>query len=470
MVAIVTENAAAEQEVHDMFVSINPADGSSREVAAAFDDAQLEQALEQAAQAAPHWRALPLGDRCALMHRAADVLRARREEFARVMTQEMGKPIGEARAEVEKSALGCDYYADHGPAFLADEVIASDAGHSLVAYQPLGTVLAIMPWNFPFWQVFRFAAPALVAGNTGLLKHASNVPQCALAVEAVFREAGFPAGVFRTLMIPSSRVAGVIEDARVHAVTLTGSEPAGRQVAATAGAALKKTVLELGGSDPFIVLADADLDLAVETAVASRFLNTGQSCIAAKRFIVVPEIADAFVERFRVAAEALPVGDPLDEHNRMGPMARHDLRDELHRQVSDSIAQGAGAVTGCVPQDGPGAYYPPSILDRVAPGIRAYKEELFGPVASVIRAADEADAVRIANDTDFGLGGSVWTGDAARGERIARRLQCGSAFVNGLVKSDPRLPFGGVKHSGYGRELSHHGMHEFLNAKTIWVK
>jgi succinate-semialdehyde dehydrogenase/glutarate-semialdehyde dehydrogenase len=327
-----------------------------------------------------------------------------------------------------------------------------------------------MPWNFPFWQVFRFAAPALVAGNTGLLKHASNVPQCALAIEQVFTEAGFPAGVFRSLMIPSSQVAAVIEDGRVHAVTLTGSEPAGRQVAATAGAAVKKSVLELGGSDPFIVLADADLDLAVETAVASRFLNTGQSCIAAKRFIVVPEIADDFVARFQVAVEALSVGDPLDETNRIGPMARHDLRDELHQQVVESIDQGAVAVTGCVPLDGPGAYYQPSILDRVRPGIRAYKDELFGPVASVIRAQDAAEAVRIANDTDFGLGGSVWTQDISRGEAIARQLQCGAAFVNGLVKSDPRLPFGGVKNSGYGRELSHHGIHEFVNAKTIWIK
>lgn len=453
-----------------MFVSTNPADGSSREIIAALDDAGLEAALAQSAAAAPRWRELPLGERCSLMRRAAGVLRSRSEEFARLMSLEMGKPIGESRAEIEKSALGCEYYADHGPAFLADETVATDAGRSLVAYQPLGTVLAIMPWNFPFWQVFRFAAPALVAGNTGLLKHASNVPQCALAIEAVFDEAGFPAGVFRTLMIPSGRVAGVIEDPRVHAVTLTGSEPAGRQVAATAGAVLKKTVLELGGSDPFIVLADADLELAVANAVASRFLNTGQSCIAAKRFIVVPEIADDFAERFRQAAEALPVGDPLDEASRMGPMARHDLREELHRQVTDSIAQGAVALTGCAPLGGPGAYYPPSILDRVAPGIRAYREELFGPVASIIRARDEADAVRIANDTDFGLGGSVWTGDVARGERIARQLQCGSAFVNGLVKSDPRLPFGGVKHSGYGRELSRHGMHEFLNAKTIWMR
>jgi succinate-semialdehyde dehydrogenase/glutarate-semialdehyde dehydrogenase len=431
---------------------------------------ELEAALQAAAQAAPAWRARGLPERCALLLRAATVLRDRAEDFARMMTLEMGKPIGEARAEIEKCAWACEYYAAEGPAFLADEVIASDADRSLVTYQPLGTVLAIMPWNFPFWQVFRFAAPALTAGNTALLKHASNVPRCALEIEAVFTEAGFPAGVFRTLMIQSSRVAAVIEDPRVHAVTLTGSESAGRQVAATAGAMVKKTVLELGGSDPFIVLEDADLDLAVEQAVASRFLNTGQSCIAAKRFIVVAAVADDFVARFKGAVEALTLGDPLDEANRLGPMARIDLRDELHRQVVDSIAHGAVAVTGCNPEAGPGAFYQPSILDHVKPGTRAYHEELFGPVASVIRAADEADAIRIANDTDFGLGGSVWTQDSARGEDVARRLECGCAFVNGLVKSDPRLPFGGIKHSGYGRELSRLGIREFVNAKTIWIK
>jgi succinate-semialdehyde dehydrogenase / glutarate-semialdehyde dehydrogenase len=453
-----------------MFVSVNPADGSTREVAPEFTAARLEQVLAQAAQAVPGWQSTPLAERCALLRQAAVVLRERSEELARMMTQEMGKPIRESRAEIEKCALGCDYYASHAEAFLADEPVTTDAGRSLVAYQPLGTVLAVMPWNFPFWQVFRFAAPALVAGNTGLLKHASNVPQCALAIESVFHQAGFPEGVFRTLMIPSGLVAGVIEDRRVHAVTLTGSEPAGRAVAATAGAVLKKCVLELGGSDPFIVLADVDLELAVENAVAARFLNTGQSCIAAKRFIVVPAIADRFVAAFRKGVAALTLGDPLDADNRVGPMARRDLREELHQQVSDSIAQGAVALTGCAPVDGPGAYYLPSILDQVRPGIRAYREELFGPVASVIRARDEEDAIRIANDTDFGLGGSVWTRDVVRGETIARRLQCGSAFVNGLVKSDPRLPFGGIRHSGFGRELSHHGMHEFVNTKTVWIR
>jgi succinate-semialdehyde dehydrogenase/glutarate-semialdehyde dehydrogenase len=382
----------------------------------------------------------------------------------------MGKPIREARAEIEKSALGCEYYADAAPDFLADELIESDAGRSLVAYQPLGTVLAIMPWNFPFWQVFRFAAPALAAGNTGLLKHASNVPQCALAIERVFTEAGFPDGVFMSLMIPSSQVAHLIGDRRVHAVTLTGSEPAGRQVAAAAGSHIKKSVLELGGSDAFVVLEDADLEAAVATAVISRFLNTGQSCIAAKRFIVVEAVAEDFLARFKAGAEALVVGDPLQESTQLGPLARVDLRDELHQQVVESITQGAVAVTGCNPEPGAGAYYQASILDRVKPGVRAYHEELFGPVASVIRALDEEDAVRIANDTDFGLGGSVWTRDSARGERVARQLQCGCAFVNGLVKSDPRLPFGGVRHSGYGRELSRLGIHEFVNAKTLWIR
>ena len=452
------------------FKSVNPADGNTHREVDAFTPAQLEAALQESAAAAGPWRDRAIGERAALLHKAAGVLRKHLDEFAEIITQEMGKPIREARAEIEKCALGCEYYADRGPGFLADEVIESDAGRSLVAWQPLGTVLAIMPWNFPFWQVFRFAAPTLLGGNTGLLKHASNVPMCALAIESVFREAGFPEGVFRTLMIPSRQVAGVINDPRVHAVTLTGSEPAGRQVAAEAGAKLKKSLLELGGSDPFIVLEDADLDLAVENAVASRYLNAGQSCIAAKRLILVEAIADDFIRRLRVAVEALVLGDPMEEATQIGPLARFDLRDDLHQQVMDSMSAGAVAVTGCSPEGGAGAWYQPSILDHVKPGMRAYHEELFGPVAIVIRAQDEADAVRIANDSDFGLGGSVWTTDSERGERVARQLECGCAFVNGMVKSDPRLPFGGVKHSGYGRELSKLGIREFMNAKTIWIR
>ena len=452
------------------FAVINPATGEKVTEIAAWDSEQLESALAAVAAASPAWRHTPMAERCALMHKAAEVLRTNKEKYAAIVTQEMGKLINDARAEVEKCASGCDFYAENGPEFLADETIESDAGKSYVAYLPLGTVLAVMPWNFPLWQVFRFAAPALVAGNTGVLKHASNVPQCALLIEDVFKLAGFPDNVFRSLMIRASQVQAVIEDSRVHAVTLTGSEPAGRQVAATAGRCLKKSVLELGGSDAFIVLEDADLDLTVQQAVVSRFLNTGQSCIAAKRFIVVDAIAEDFVTRFKAVVEALQTGDPMDESTTLAPMARTDLRDELHVQVTDTLAAGAVAVTGCEPVDSAGAYYKASILDRVEPGMRAYHEELFGPVAIVIHARDEEDALRIANDSPFGLGSSVWTQDSARGEALARRVEAGCTFVNGMVKSDPRLPFGGIKNSGYGRELSQHGIREFTNAKTIWIK
>ena len=452
------------------FEVINPATGEKIADIPSWDSQQLEAGLAAVAAASPAWRNTPMAERCALMRKAAEVLRANKDKYALVVTQEMGKLINDARAEVEKCASVCDFYADNGPKFLADEAIESDAGKSYVAYLPLGTVLAVMPWNFPLWQVFRFAAPALVAGNTGVLKHASNVPQCALLIEDVFKQAGFPENIFRALMIRASQVKSVIEDPRVHAVTLTGSEPAGRQVAATAGNSLKKLVLELGGSDAFIVLEDADLDLTVQGAVMSRFLNTGQSCIAAKRFIVVDAIAEDFVTRFKAAVEALKVGDPMDESTTLAPMAREDLRDELHVQVADSLAAGAVAVTGCEVVDGPGAFYKASILDRVEPGMRAYYEELFGPVAIVIHARDEEDALRIANDSPYGLGGSVWTQDSSRGERLARQVESGCTFVNGMVKSDARLPFGGIKNSGYGRELSQHGIREFTNAKTIWIK
>jgi len=452
------------------FEVINPATGEKVADVPSWDSQQLEAGLAAVAAASPAWRNTPMADRCALMRKAADVLRANKDKYAFIVTQEMGKLINDARAEVEKCASVCDFYADNGPKFLADEVIESDAGKSYVAYLPLGTVLAVMPWNFPLWQVFRFAAPALVAGNTSILKHASNVPQCALLIEDVFKQAGFPENIFRALMIRASQVKSVIEDSRVHAVTLTGSEPAGRQVAATAGNSLKKSVLELGGSDAFIVLEDADLDLTVQGAVMSRFLNTGQSCIAAKRFIVVDAIAEDFVTRFKAAVEALKVGDPMDESTTLAPMARENLRDELHVQVVDTLAAGAIAVTGCEPVDCPGTFYKASIIDRVEPGMRAYHEELFGPVAIVIHARDEEDALRIANDSPYGLGGSVWTQDSNRGERIARQVESGCTFVNGMVKSDARLPFGGIKNSGYGRELSQHGIREFTNAKTIWIK
>lgn len=452
------------------YASINPLNGETLKEFPDWGTSELEAALASVAAVVPRWQATPQEERCRLMRRTAEVLRQRRDELARLITLEMGKLFREAQGEIEKCAWVCEYYADNAKEQLADEVIESDAGRSFVAYQPLGTVLAVMPWNFPFWQVFRFAAPALVAGNTGVLKHASNVPQCALAIESVFSQAGFPEGCFRTLLINAAQVKGVIEDPRIHAVTLTGSEPAGRSVAAAAGGVLKKSVLELGGSDTFIVLEDADLELTVQQAVTSRYLNGGQSCIAAKRFIVVDAVAEAFLQGFRRAVEALVPGDPMDEGITLAPMARSDLRDALHQQVQQSVELGAELLTGGYPLERDGAFYAATILDRVQPGQPAYHEELFGPVAIVIRARDEADALRIANDSDFGLGGSVWTQDIDRGEAVARQVQAGCCFVNGMVKSDPRLPFGGIKHSGYGRELSRQGIHEFLNLKTIWIR
>ncbi|HSP01654.1 MAG TPA: NAD-dependent succinate-semialdehyde dehydrogenase, partial [Thioalkalivibrio sp.] len=407
--------------------SVNPANGSVLGCFDTWDGPRIEKSLVQAERSAPGWAQTPLSERSERLRKAAQILRQRREYFAQIITREMGKLAVEAGAEIDKCATVCDFYADEGPGFLADEPLESDASRSLVAWQPLGTVLAVMPWNFPFWQVFRFAAPALMAGNTAMLKHASNVPRCALAIEEVFRDAGFPQGVFQTLMIGSSQVEALIRDPRVQAVTLPGSEAAGRAVAQAAGAVLKKAVLELGGSDPFVVLEDADLDLAVEQAVTSRYMNAGQSCIAAKRFVVVEAVADDFLGRLRTAVRELVPGDPEKASTTLAPMARADLRDDLHGQVKQSIAAGAVPLEGCEPVSGKGSWYPASILDRVAPGMPAYEEELFGPVAAIIRAGDEDDAVRIANDTRFGLGGSVWTRDSVRGEAMARRLACGCA-------------------------------------------
>jgi len=433
--------------------------------------AEVRAAVEASHRAFVDWRRTEFSERAALMRKAAAVLRDRRESYARLMADEMGKPITGGRAEVDKCALVCDYYAEGAAAFLADEEIASDATHSFVTYQPLGVVLAVMPWNFPFWQVFRFAAPALMAGNAGVLKHASNVPGSALAIEEVFRDAGFPEHLFRTLLIGSAQVEAVIANPLVKAVTLTGSTPAGRAVARKAGEMLKKTVLELGGSDPYVILEDAEIEAAAAICAASRVINSGQSCIAAKRFIVVESQRKRFEELFVAEMKAQKMGDPLEEDTVVGPQARRDLRDDLHRQVRDSIALGARCLLGGEVPDGPGAYYPPTVLTDLRRGMPAYHEELFGPVAALIPVADEAEAIRVANDSVFGLGAAVFTADAARGERIAaEQIEAGSCFVNTFVRSDPRLPFGGIKESGYGRELSYFGIREFVNVKTVYVK
>ncbi|TXT23385.1 MAG: aldehyde dehydrogenase [Gallionellaceae bacterium] len=451
-------------------ISLNPTTNQIIQTCASWESDRLAQALERAHRAQHAWAQTPFIQRSKVLREVAMQLRAQRDRYAALITQEMGKLLREARAEVEKCAGVCEYYAQHAEEFLRDEPVASDAGKSYVAHPPLGVVLAIMPWNFPFWQVFRAAAPALMAGNALALKHAPNVPQCALASEAIFRDCGLPDGVFTNLMIEVEQVAEAIASPHVHAVTLTGSEAAGRKVAACAGQHLKKCVLELGGSDPFIVLHDADMEHAVNMAMASRFMNCGQSCIAAKRFIVVPQIADEFLLRLKEKVEALKLGDPMLEATQIGPMARADLRETLHRQVCDSIAQGAVAVTGCQPAVREGFFYQPSILDRVTAKTCAWREELFGPVAIIIRAASEEDALRIANDTRFGLGSSIWSQDTARAEQLAAQIEAGCTFINGMVKSDPRLPFGGIKASGYGRELSRLGMLEFVNAKTVWVR
>ncbi|MCZ6713964.1 MAG: NAD-dependent succinate-semialdehyde dehydrogenase [Deltaproteobacteria bacterium] len=450
--------------------SVNPTNGATIRTYKEPSPEEVAAILGQVDEAFGSWRTTSFGERARLMRAAAQVLRAKTDEYARLMAEEMGKPIREGRAEAEKCAWVCEYYAESAEGFLSRELIETDARQSFVTFEPLGVVLAVMPWNFPFWQVFRFAAPGLMAGNTGVLKHASNVPGCALAIEAVFREAGFPENVFRTLLIGSKQVDRVIEHPKVRAVTLTGSTPAGRAVARTSGSLLKKTVLELGGSDPYLILEDADLELAVDACVSGRLINGGQSCIAAKRFIVPRKILPAFEEQFVAKMMAKKMGDPLAEDTDLGPQARHDLRDDLHRQVEASIDAGAQRLLGCEIPDDPGAFYPPSVLTAVARGMPAYDEELFGPVAAIIPVDDEEEGIRVANDSSFGLGAAVFTRDLARGEEVAaRRLEAGCCFVNTFVRSDPRLPFGGIKESGYGRELGQYGIKEFVNIKTVYV-
>ncbi|QNR96286.1 NAD-dependent succinate-semialdehyde dehydrogenase [Stenotrophomonas sp. 169] len=448
---------------------VNPTTGQVDYRHELLDKAGIEQRLAAAAAAFPGWAAQSLAQRADVLRAIATQLRTRRDELQQAMTSEMGKLKGEALAEVEKCALACEFYADHAGDYLQPQQIKTEAQRSYVRYEPIGCVFAVMPWNFPIWQVFRFLAPAFMAGNVALLKHASNVPQCADLINAVVRAGGLPAGVFDVLHIDNDQAADVLRDRRVRAVTLTGSERAGRSIAANAGDQLKKCVMELGGSDAFVVLEDADLEMTVDAAVKSRFDNSGQTCIAAKRFIVVDAVADAFTDRFVAAAAERRYGDPSDEKTTLAPMARADLRDELHKQVQASVAKGARVLIGGEPVAGSHAGYAATVLDAVAPGMPAYDEELFGPVAAVIRVKDEAEALRVANDTRFGLGGSVWTTDAARGEAFAQQMECGAAFVNSIVKSDVRLPFGGSKESGFGRELAEHGIHEFMNIKTIYV-
>ena len=453
----------------DQLLSINPA---TEQVLARFPAStpdEVEAAIAEADAAQRAWQRTSFDERGAAMRRLAAHLRVSRDAFARLITLEMGKPIAESLGEIEKCAWACEFYADRAAGFLGDDVVATTASHSFVTFQPLGIVLAIMPWNYPFWQVFRFAVPALMAGNGALLKHASNIPQCALAVGAAFEEAGFPRGLFRTLLLPGAAVEPVIRDRRVRAVTLTGSSDVGARVAAIAGAALKKTVLELGGSDPFIVLADADVAAAAATAVRARNQNTGQSCIAAKRFLVAQEIAEEFEQRFASAVAALRVGDPLDPATQVGPLARADLRDTLEQQVEASVRLGATVLAGGRRRPGPGYFYEPTVLAGVRDGMPVLAEETFGPVAAVRRVAGAEEAIAIANGSDYGLGASIWTGDVTAGVALARRIESGAVFVNGMVASDPRLPFGGVKRSGWGRELGPFGIREFTNIQTIWV-
>ncbi|HEY3663224.1 MAG TPA: NAD-dependent succinate-semialdehyde dehydrogenase [Chthoniobacterales bacterium] len=449
--------------------SVNPATGEKLREFEPLNEAELERKLAAADAAFRVYRKTPFADRAAILSRAADLLEQEVEALARIITLEMGKPISAARDEVRKCANGCRYYAENGERFVEEKQVQTSAARSSVRWQPLGAVLAIMPWNFPFWQVFRFAAPALMAGNVGLLKHAANVPQCALAIEDIFRRAGAAEGVFQTLLIESDSVAALIKDRRIKAVTLTGSDRAGSAVAAAAGGEIKKCVLELGGSDPFIVMPGADLEAALTTAVKARTQNSGQSCIAGKRFLVAESIYDQFVSQFVERMRALKVGDPLDEKTEIGPLATPSIRDGVHEQVRKSVAAGAKLLAGGEPMEGKGNFYPPTVLAEIPEDAPAFREEVFGPVALLFRVKDAAAAIALANESDFGLGASVWTNDPREQELFVEELECGMVFVNAMVASDPRLPFGGVKRSGYGRELSSLGMHEFMNAKTVSV-
>ena len=450
--------------------TINPATGETVKTFTALTDAEIENALALADRAFRDYRRVSFDTRSQWMQNAANLLEENAETYAKIMTLEMGKPITAAIAEVKKSAAVCRFYAENAAQFLADVPAESDASNSFIAYEPLGAILAVMPWNFPFWQVFRFAAPALMAGNVGLLKHASNVPQCALAIGEIFQKAGFPEGVFQTLLVGSNKVAQIITDDRVKAGTLTGSEPAGASLASLAGQNIKKTVLELGGSDPFIVLETADINAAVEAAVTARMLNNGQSCIAAKRFILISSIADEFEIRMAEKFAALKIGDPMLPDTEVGPLATPDILTELHQQVQICVEAGAKVLTGGQLLEQPGNFYPPTILTQIPEGTPAYSEEFFGPVALIFRVNSLDEAITFANSTIFGLGASGWTTNQAEQERLIRELEAGAVFINGLVKSDPRLPFGGIKRSGYGRELSSQGIHEFVNIKTVWIK
>ena len=449
--------------------TVNPSTGETLETFDPHSPAEVERRLALAASTFVEWRRVPMDERARRMRRAGEILDERKQEYGRLMTVEMGKPVGPGIAEAEKCALACRFYAEHAAEFLAPERVDTDASESMVRYDPIGAVLAVMPWNFPFWQVIRFAAPALMAGNVGLLKHASNVPRCALAIERVFRDAGFPEGAFQVLLVGSDAVAKLIEDPRIAAVTLTGSEAAGASVGAAAGGQIKKTVLELGGSDPFIVMPSADLAKAADTAARARTINNGQSCIAAKRFIVHERVAAEFERLFVEKMKSLKVGDPLDPKTEIGPLATPAIRDEVHDAVRRSVAAGARLALGGEPQPGRGNFYPPTVLADVPPDSPAANEEIFGPVAALFRVRDASEAIAIANSSRYGLGASAWTNDPAERDRFSAEIESGSVFINGMVKSDPRLPFGGVKKSGYGRELSVQGIREFVNVKTVWI-